>query len=342
MISVNKEKLIDFGIKFLTVRGVPENNARSVSEIVVETEAMGVHTHGLTLFSYFDMVIPEELNPKSKPLLVKEGGAAALIDGNSSFGQLAMKMAGEIAEKKAKAQGVAMVGISNCLWAGAIGIYLVSLAKKGFLAQLWTQTSTCKDCAPFGGVDAKFSTNPVALAFPTDNDPMISDFSTASMSLGKAKKMAKSGQRAPEPAFMDKDGNIGNDPTVIDDGGSLLFFGGQNYGYKGYALSLWCEALTALAGGDCNNPEAKTRQSMNLTVIDPDAFAGNDYYYTEMKRFIGHMKQSRVRQGFDEVRLPGERRFQSLDESKTKGVEVDESMIDTLNGLAEKYAIPGV
>ena len=337
---IPKKKLIDFGINLLTHWSVPQGNARYISQVAVETEAMGIHTHGLAVLLYYENVIPDELNPKAEPILIKDRGASALIDGNDGFGELAMKLAKELAETKAKSHGVAMIAVRNVYWLGAIGVYLTSLVEKGFLAQLCAQTSTCTDCAPFGGIDPKFSTNPVAFAFPTGGDPMISDFSTASMSMGKAKRMAKSGAKAEEAVCMDKNGKLSDEPKVINEGGSLLFFGGAHYGYKGYGMSLWNEALTAVAGGDCNNPGVKTRQSFNLTVVDPELFAGRNYYSKEMKRFIAHMKQSRVLPGFNGIRLPGEKKFQNLRESEAHGVKVEESMVDRLNQIARNNEIP--
>ncbi len=339
---IPKTKLIDFSVNLLTHWSVPESNARYISQVAVETEAMGIHTHGLAVLPYYDNVIPDELNPQAEPMLIKDCGAAALIDGNDGFGEIAMKLAKELAEKKAKTHGTAMIAVRNVFWLGSIGVYLVSLVEKGFLAQLWAQTSTCRDCAPFGGIDPKFSTNPVAFAFPTGGDPMISDFSTTSMSMGKAKSMARSGAKAEEVVGLDKNGKLSDDPGVINEGGSLLFFGGAHYGYKGYGMSLWNEALTALAGGDCNNPQAKTRQSFNLTVVNPELFAGSNFYRKEMKRFIAHIKQSRILPGFDRIRLPGEKRFQNLRESEAHGVKVEESLVDSLNRIAEKNKISGI
>jgi LDH2 family malate/lactate/ureidoglycolate dehydrogenase len=250
-----------------------------------------------------------------------------------------MSLAKRLAAEKASVQGVAMVGIRRVCWLGAMGPYVVSLVRKGFMAQLWSNTTTCKDCAPFGGVDAKFSTNPVALGFPTGGHPVISDFSTASTSMGKLKQMVKRGEKAPESIFLDREGNLSRDPQVVIDGGSIIFIGGANYGFRGFGMSLWCEATAALAGGECNNPDTKTTQSVNLTVIDPESFAGADYYTSEIERFKRHMLENRVRPGFDRIRLPGERLFESLERSETEGIEVDEAMVANLNRLAVKHNI---
>lgn len=358
--AINPEKLINFGREYLISKGVKEKDAAYITEIIVATEAMGIHTHGLTLFPYFETVIPEELNPGVLPEIVKEKGASAVIDAGNGFAQLAMRLAQETAVKKAKEQGIAMIAVRNTLWMGAAGVYLVTLTEHGFFSQIWAQTSTCVDCAPFGGIDGTFSTNPVGFAFPIKkssvsvpgtvlspmhkrNNPdipiVVSDFSTASMSLGKANTLITAGEKAPEEIFLDKNGKLTDDPHVLKDKGTLLFFGGKNYGYKGYGMSLWCEALTAMAGGSANNPQSKTRQSFNLTVIDPAAFEGTEYYYSEIDRFITRVKQSRLRPGYKEIRLPGERALKQLIYSQEHGIDVNIDLLIKLNDIAGKYGI---
>jgi len=337
---VSWDRLVEFGVDLLVQKGVPELNARYIAEVVVKTEAASASTHGIVLFPYFDKNVGSAIHPKAEPVVAKEKGATALIDGNSTFGQLAMKLASEIAVKKARAHGIAMVGARNAHWLGALGIHLMPLAEEGFFAQLWAQTSTCKDCAPVGGIEAKFSTNPVAFAFPTGGDPMIGDFSTATMALGRVRRMIRLKQKAESAPFMDADGNVTDDPNVVPQGGTILFLGGEEQGHKGYSMSLWCEALTAMAGGNCNNPQAESRQSFNLTVVDPEAFAGTDYYYREMERFIQHVKSSRLRPGFETIRVPGERACQSLRKARQKGIPLEQEMIERLEGVAKKNSIP--
>ena len=339
MARIGMDKLVDFGVKVLTRKGVPEKNARYVAEVVVRTEAMGVRTHGLAYLSYADGGIPSAVNPLAEPVVVRDAGAVAVVDGKLGLAHLAMREATELATRKARELGIAMVGIRNSTWLGALGTYLIPVAKQGLLAQMWAQTNTCKDCAPIGGIDATFSTNPVALAFPTGGDPVIADFSTATVAMAKVNQMIRLGQKAPEDIFLDKDGRLSPDPAVVKTGGSILFTGGRNYGHKGYALSLWCEALTAAAGGECNNPASSTVQAFNLTVIDPAALAGWDVYLTEMKRFVAHVKSVRRLPGVARIRLPGERAFETLRESESMGVSVDDHTLGLMNGLAEKHGL---
>jgi LDH2 family malate/lactate/ureidoglycolate dehydrogenase len=340
MPRVSMEALTAFGTALLRKKGVAEADARHIASVAVLTEARGVSTHGAVIFANFDEQVGKSIDPAAKPKLVKEKSATALIDGEGCFGQLCLRLASELAVRKARVHGAAVVGCRNTSWIAGLGSYLLPIAEQGLLAQLWAQSSACRDCAPVGGIDGRFSTNPVALAFPTPDGPVVADFSTAVMSFGRARRMAAEGRRSSAPVFLDPEGTLTNDPkAAADRDGTLLFMGGESEGYKGYAFSLWAEALAVVAGGSANNPKLPGRQNFNLTVIDPEAFAGGDYFRREMKRFIAHVRSSRRREGVDAIRLPGDRARESFEESKRRGVELDPELFEKLNAIAAKNGL---
>ncbi len=348
MLYISMKNLVDFGTRFLVRRGVPLRDAQYIADVAVTAEAMGITTHGLVQLMSLESGIGTSIDPAKQPRIVKDKGAMALIDGDGAIGQIAMRSATHLASTKAKDHGVAMVGVGNTSWIAALSVYLIPLAKEGFLAQVWCQSSQCQDCAPIGGIDARLSTNPIALAFPTGGDPVVADFSTAAVSMGRTSRLAKAGQKAQHPIFMDENGRVTDDPTVMVSaagarrGGSILFWGGQSEGHKGYAMSLWCEAMTALSGGRTNDPKAPSRQSFSLLVIDPAAFAGGEYFEGQIKHLIRWLRGSRVRPGHDSIRLPGERSQQNLRLAEKDGVPVDDKVLAQFNELAAKYEIPGI
>lgn len=333
------QTLQKFGEEYLVKQGVRLENAQKITDFAVRTEAMGVHTHGMALFSYLDTVLHSEINPKIEPRVEQNFGATALIDGQHGFAQLAFALAQELALEKVKQFGCAIISTKNCAWIAALGTYLVPLAEKGYVAQLWAQMTNCVDAAPVGGYSPRFSTNPVALAFPTPNGPSIFDASTTSIAFRKVLMMVEKGELAPEEIFLDKEGNLSRDPKVVLEGGTILFLGGNYLGHKGYGLSLFNEALAAVAGGSCNNPASKARQNFTLVVLDPAVMSGREYYEQEMGRFIEHLKSSALRPGFDAIRLPGERRIEALAKAPTEGIQVDKSMVALLNKIAEKHQL---
>jgi len=339
VVLIDKSKLTEFGVRLLVTKGVGEEKARYLAATAVATEAMGVHTHGVVLFRYWHEKVGTDIDPSAEPEVVKQTPAAATVDGHGGFGQLAIRLARELAVEKATSHGIAMVAGRHMAWLGALGVHILPLAEAGLFAQAWAHTNTCKDSAPWGGIDARFSTNPIALAFPTGGLPMLGDFSTSALSIGRTHALAAKGERTPENLYMDKHGTPTNDPSVFDEGGSLFFTGGEHYGYRGYALSLWVEALTAMSGSSANNPELPTTQCFNLTVIDPAAFAGADSYLAEMRRFVAHVKASRLRPGFSAILLPGERAQRAAQEAETRGVPVDDKLVGALNEVAERAGL---
>jgi LDH2 family malate/lactate/ureidoglycolate dehydrogenase len=333
------KKVEDFAASLLTARGVPEADAAYMAGMAVRTEAMGITTHGLSVLAYLDTQIPEVFPPETEPEIISEKASTILIDAKMGFSQLAMRTAVEKTLEKAAETGIAMAAIRNASWLGALGPYLEPIARSGYLAQLWGQSSQCRDCAPIGGIEGKFSTNPVALAFPAPGNPVIADISTASVSMGAVNRMAKNGEKARDRIFMDKEGHATDDPNAMLDRGSIFFLGGPEYGHKGYGLSLWAEALTAMSGASCNNPDKDQTQNLNLTVIDAEAFGGSGYFQKEISRFISHMKSSGLRPGYDEIRLPGENSFRKLAQAEKRGLPLDDGKLEMLNGIARNNGI---
>jgi len=334
--------LIDFGVAFMTKKGVPEANARHVAEVIIESEAFRLSTHGIVKFSGLNADLGGRVDPRGEPEVVRDEGATALIDGEGCIAILAMRVARELAVAKAREHGVGCTGVRRTGWVAALGMHLIPIAREGLLAQGWAQSSACLDCAPFGGIDACFSTNPVAVAIPNEGDPIVGDFSTATMSMAAASGLAKTGSRPATPRFLDSEGAPTDDPAVIKEGGSLMFAGGETEGHKGYALSLFNEAMTVVMGGSANNPDLPQTQSFGLTVIDPQHFAGKEYYDREMKRFVSRVKSSRGRPGVEAVRLPGERGFAALAECREKGVPLDDEKLGMLRKIAKENGIAPV
>ncbi len=339
MPNVRFEELVDFGTKLLVAGGIAETDAAFIAQSSATTQAAGVQTHGAVLLAAIAGQIGKGIDATAKPEIVKEKGATALIDGNRAAGGQCMRLAVELARKKATECGCATISVRNTSWLAALGSWILPLAKDGFFAQLSAHNSQCQDATPVGSVDPCFSTNPMAMAFPTDADPVLADFSTAVMSMGKVNTLKRTGKKAPQPVFFTREGELTDDPQAMIDGGSMLTAGGDVDGHKGYALTLWIEGLTAMAGGNCNNPELPQKQCFTLMVVDPKAFGDADHYKGELKRLTKRIRGGRKRPGVEEIRLPGERAQKRLAESRKSGVFISDELLSTLNTAAENYGV---
>jgi L-lactate dehydrogenase len=339
MPKVSFENLVDFGTRLLTAAGLPAEDAAFIARTSATTQAAGVQTHGAVLLNAIDGQVGSGVDPAAKPEVVNERAATALLDGKRASGGQCMKLAVELARQKAAGCGCATIAVRNTSWIGGLGAWILPLAREGLFAQVLAQSSQCQDSAPVGGIDPCFSTNPIAMAFPTDGDPVLADFSTAVMSMGKVNTLKRAGKKAPQPVFFTKEGELTDDPQAMIDGGSMFTAGGEVDGHKGYALALWIEGLTAMAGGNCNNPELPQAQCFTLMVIDPGAFGDADHYTAELKRFTTRIRSGRRRPGVEQIRLPGERAQKQIVESMKTGVFLSDDLFTGLNSAAEKRGI---
>ena len=59
----------------------------------------------------------------------------------------------------------------------------------------------------------------------------------------------RQGERAPAPVFLEPDGTPTDDPNaLVERGGTPMLWGAELNGFRGFALSLWTEALSLLGG----------------------------------------------------------------------------------------------
>lgn len=339
MPTIPWDTIVQFGRELLESKGIDADEALYMADVAAVSEAFGAPTHGLAVLGYYHRVLGESIDPAARPVVVRDKGAAVLIDGQDGLAQPAIRLGKTHAASKARELGLCMVAIRNVGWCAALGAYLIDLAEAGFCAQAWAQHSSCKDCPPYGGLDGKFSTDPVAFGYPIPGGVSVADFSTATYSMGQIRMMKQAGLKAPEKVFIEQGGELSDDPFTMERGGTMFQTGGLHFGYKGYAMGLWCETMAILAGGWANNPDKPGKQAVNLLVIDPEAFGGRDHFRSEMERFVAHVKDTRLMDGFDGVRLPGENSYHRVQQARKDGLNVPDKTLEDLRDIGRKEGL---
>ena len=69
--------------------------------------------------------------------------------------------------------------------------------------------------APHGAVEGRFTPNPIAAGWPTDNMPVILDVCPSTTTNGMVARMARTGGRMAGPWLIDRAGNATDDPHVV-------------------------------------------------------------------------------------------------------------------------------
>ncbi len=324
MARVGLETLIESFAAELRGCGVDACRALAIATAQVELHAFGVETHGLPVLRYVIRALREGgMKADARAAVVRETGAVAVMEANGGIPVEALLDARDHAARLALAHGMGLVSLLHAGWVGALGFHLAPLARRGMLAMAFAHMAGDPAVAPFGGREPRLSTNPMAFAFGMGGpDPFVADFSTSAVSRGRAGQWKERGARAPEPVFIGGDGEPTTDPAVVRNGGAILPLGGLHFGFRGTALAMLVEALTALAGGQPAHAGRGGGQSVHVMVIGAGAGAGAAAYDAAMRECAAYVVSSAPASGHPGPALPGQRGWAALARARAEGVEV--------------------
>ena len=323
-----------------TAAGSGEREAALVADQLVEANLTGHDSHGIGLMPvYLENVGAGRLVPNRHAELADERGAVLIIEGHRGYGQVIGHEAMEIGVARAREHGVALLAIRNSFHLGRIGHYAEQCARGGFASLHFVNVIDHAPLqAPYGGAEARFSTNPFCAALPgADGPALLLDMATSRIAIGKARVARNRGEPVPDGSLLDAEGRPTRDPSVMfqEPRGALVAMGE----HKGSGLAILCELLAgALAGARTSQPahpqEGGIVNNMLSVIIDPGVFGPRDALLDEMEALIAYVKSARPRAGFDEVLVPGEPERRRRAERLAQGIEVDERTWAELLGAA--------
>ena len=329
--KLSVEETMALAMRALKRAGASKAIAQATASALVAAEMEGLAGHGLSRVPlYCEHLRQGRADGKAKPRIVKKKGATCLVDANGGLAFLASALAVKEAIKRAKRYGAAFAGVTNSHHFGAAAYHLVPVARAGLAGLAFTNSPSAINA--WGGKKAFFGTNPIAAVFPRKNaDAVVVDLSLTEVVRGKIMLYAKEGKPIPLGWAVDKDGVPTTDPKAALTG-SLTAIGGV----KGTALALivevLCVALTGAAFSHENDsyfePGNHPRIGHAIVVIDPDALAGADAYFSRLEAMIRKMLTD------DGVRLPGARRQQAAAKARAEGIEISDALAGELRQLA--------
>src|SRR5688572_2019026 len=241
MMHISIADATDLVVRALTRAGMKREAALLVADHLVDANLCGHEFSSLSRV----IAIVDELRKKDKPpgeiRVVREDRCSALIDGGDNVAYVASIHGIDKAVEICRKNGVALVGVNNTWFSGRLAYYVERAARHGFVA-LHTTNTTAR-VAPHGGIDRLMGTNPFAIAFPSEDDPLIIDIGTSATTWGDVVLAQAKGEPLPEGVAVDPEGR----PTVDAAAalaGAFLAWGG----HRGSGLSLAVQLLGMLAG----------------------------------------------------------------------------------------------
>ena len=252
---------------------------------------------------------------------VHETPLSMRIDGQYNYGISVMHRAMRVSIDKALKNGFGIVSSfkSSTPGTGPLGYYVEQIAKQHLIGFAFSGSS--KIVAPEGATNALLGSNPIAISFPTKEDPIVIDLATADSAVYKVIEAKLLGKTLSSSGYDEK-GQQSQDPTKVLQG-ALKTFGG----HKGSALSFAVEALTApLTGAFHVGSKQEEKNWGNLIyAIDPNLIIEKEKFLNEMSEFSQNLKQ----QG--DISLPGERARKTMEET------IDKGYIELADELFEKW-----
>lgn len=304
------ESLKSFACALLEAAGASSDNAAIVAEALVEADSEGLPSHGLLhLPMYLARIAGGSVDPRVTGEIVIDQGARLTIDAGNGLGQVTAETACEIAVARAEAHGLALVAVRNAFHFGAAGRFARKIALSGQIGIVMANTRPMLP-AP-GGAEAVVGNNPLAIAVPTNDEPVVLDFAMSAGAMGKIRLAAGKGEPIPEGWAQTNDGLPTRDALEALKG-TLL----PAAGAKGFGLALMIDLIAGgLSGGGMGEAVqplygdmARPYDSANLFLaIRIEGLRPPVDFAAAASGLTDSIRASRVAPGAAPVRVPGDR-----------------------------------
>ncbi len=323
--------------------GLPEKDAAICADLMVRADLQGADGHGIfRLPQYVRRIKGGAVNVKPRVRVAREAAGMALVDGDNGMGHVVMSFAARTAIRKAKSAGAAWVGVKNSNHAGPASLYAAMPLEHDMIG-LYIAVGNANHMAPWGGIDLLLSTNPIAIAVPGREGPVVLDMATTVAAYGKVKTAAQRGDTMPEGWMIDHTGRPLTDPKRSGEG-LLVPIGG----YKGYGLALMFGLLAGTLNGAAMGSEtidfnaddvSATNTGHAIVALSISRFGKVAEFKRRVDKVVRELRGSRHMPGVERIWLPGEQSRAKFEERSRLGVPLPEPLRASLDKLAGELKI---
>ena len=337
------DELTTFGIDLLTAVGADPEEAKAVTTELVTADMAGHPSHGvMRLLQYVRFMEEGMIKPGARLTVVRESLGVDVFDGHYGFGQYLMRELLEIAYSKARRYGTYTAFARDFNHVGRLGSYAEDAARNGFLAMMMVNVNGMPRVATYGAAEPRLGTNPICIAMPNGEHPIMVDTTTCMTAEGKVRIAMQNNDRLPDGQIIDKDGNPTNIPAdyYTIPGGAILPLGGP-VGYKGSGLAIMVEMMCGILSGAGfgRTDVAHGTNAVWLNLVDLTQVIDVDQLEAQTTRFVAFIKSARPLAGTEEVLLPGEPEHRRTESAKVDGTTIPGGTWSQLQALAEARGV---
>lgn len=326
------EELKKLMAKKLMVFGLGKQDAEKVADCYATADLYGVSSHGVEILpSHIKRLQAGGYNLKPNFATVREGGSFKVVDGDNAIGVLSALRCVELAVDGAKANGVFAVNSFHNNTLGPAFYYALEMAKKGCIG-ITLCNSPAQMTAP-NGKSKLLGTNPLAIAVPNGETPIVLDMATSAVAKSKIKQMKEQGKEIPLGWALDE-----NFQPTQDAEAALKGYVLPMAGFKGYGLALMIDILAgALSGagyldkvGRFYSPEFSCMDvGFSFIAIDPAQTYG-EHFAEFINEYCMRIRLDERVDESKEICLPGDDRLQFKKDNETNGIEISDDIYEFL------------
>ncbi len=332
--------------------GVEREEAARIARYLVSANLTGHDSHGVIRTPRYVQQYQQGLVLGGQTItIVAESPTHAVVDGHYGFGQTVAPQAVDLGIAKARQGGLSAIALRHAGHIGRIGDWAERAAEAGLISIHFVNVEKGELVAPYGGVDRRFSTNPVCIGIPTAGDtPMLLlDMATSLVAEGKVLVASNGGKPVPNDALIAPDGSVSGDPAVLY--GKLTPGGPRSAGegtgairafgeHKGSGLAFMCEILAGvLTGGGTSGPipggkRGQIGNGMLAIYLDPASFAARDFV-AEAHLYAAYVHASRPQHPGEKVLVPGEKEAMTRAHRAAHGIPLQAQTWAALRATAQ-------
>lgn len=338
-VLVDYRQLRDFIYNVMLEAGFRENEAAVEADVLVWADLRGLASHGVfRVPMYLSWMQAGRRNPKSEPKLIREKGAARLIDADQAPGLFMMTQAMQQAVDLACEHAVGWVVIRRLTHTGPMGYYVRQAAEQGMVGL--TAVASSPLMAYHGSAVPALGTSPLAISVPRrGGEPVTLDMSSAAIPWGKLAQARMRGETLPDGVALDGKGRVTTDPNAA---AVVLPLAGA----KGSGLGYMIECLTSILGGFPlaapmlnNTQDTGNAQNAVAIAVDPEAFGTADEYAAAVDELSETLAALPRAEGVNEILMPGERGDRESALRRRNGISLPADLWQRLSDIARGLGV---
>lgn len=348
---VDPEQLSSFLTHIFMALGLTRPAATRAADILLVADLRGEPSHGCRRLStlYAPLLKKGIINPAANLQRIRRHTGLHIFDANRGLGLTAAPRAMSLAMRAARRHGIGFTWLVNSTHFGIASYYTLMAASAGMLGIALTTGSPA--VAPPGSQRAFLGTNAISLACPhKDNAPFVVDMATSNTSLGHIEDLAQSALAAPAEyaaealqALLNVTADDSLDPATLLRYRLLSPLGGGRGagGYKGFALALMIELVTAiLPGGDISFKLHHGQACHLLAAFELETAKVTTNIHQALCELADALASTPVLPDYPALRLPGSQANLLHTERLAKGLPLPLATIAALKSLANELQVP--